>query len=108
MVCRRRALPTSVERLANILRTDLPLTWRTQWDEDLLMPVTRSCPMLELTRSPARLVAVAILIVGHFTLAAIASVVALGSAKGSYRVDPVRSHATIHVGKAGTFSFMAG
>ena len=27
---------------------------------------------------------------------------------GTYRIDPARSHASIHVGKAGAFSFIAG
>jgi hypothetical protein len=34
--------------------------------------------------------------------------VALMAEIGTYRVDPARSHASIHVGKAGAFSFIAG
>jgi polyisoprenoid-binding protein YceI len=32
----------------------------------------------------------------------------LGAAERTYRLDPAESHATIHVGKAGMFSFIAG
>jgi polyisoprenoid-binding protein YceI len=34
--------------------------------------------------------------------------VALTAEIGTYRIDPARSHASIHVGKAGAFSFIAG
>ena len=34
--------------------------------------------------------------------------VALMAETGTYRIDPARSHASIHVGKAGAFSFIAG
>jgi len=34
--------------------------------------------------------------------------VALTAEIGNYRIDPARSHASIHVGKAGAFSFIAG
>lgn len=34
--------------------------------------------------------------------------VALMAEIGTYRIDPARSHASIHVGKAGAFSFIAG
>jgi polyisoprenoid-binding protein YceI len=37
-----------------------------------------------------------------------ASSLAHGTQGGSYRIDPARSRATIHVGKAGAFSFIAG
>ena len=43
-----------------------------------------------------------------FIAAAAGQSVALTAETGIYRVDPARSHASIHVGKAGAFSFIAG
>ena len=43
-----------------------------------------------------------------FIAAAAGQSVALTARTGIYRVDPARSHASIHVGKAGAFSFIAG
>jgi polyisoprenoid-binding protein YceI len=37
-----------------------------------------------------------------------AATLPVGAAAQTYRVDPARSQATIHVGKAGAFSFIAG
>jgi polyisoprenoid-binding protein YceI len=48
-----------------------------------------------------------LLALGVVVLAAPAPVT-LGAAKATYRVDQSRSRATIHVGKAGAFSFIAG
>jgi polyisoprenoid-binding protein YceI len=45
----------------------------------------------------------ALLIIGALTAASSA-----GAAPQTYRVDPAKSRATIHVGKAGAFSFLAG
>ena len=47
-----------------------------------------------------------------WTICAVAAIAALSAiahaAMQTYRVDPATSHATIHVGKSGAFSFLAG
>jgi polyisoprenoid-binding protein YceI len=54
-----------------------------------------------MTRHPFVVAAVAIVVV-------MVQTVAPRAAAHSYRIDPAASHATIHVGKAGAFSFLAG
>jgi polyisoprenoid-binding protein YceI len=48
------------------------------------------------------------LLVAGATILAALQAVGVTAAARAYRVDPSRSHATIHVGKAGAFSFIAG
>lgn len=48
-----------------------------------------------------------VLVAGAIVVAALQSI-AVAATNNTYRVDPSRSHTTIHVGKAGAFSFIAG
>jgi polyisoprenoid-binding protein YceI len=48
------------------------------------------------------------IVLAAFIAAVTGQSVARTAETGIYRVDPARSHASIHVGKAGAFSFIAG